>query len=398
MTNWTLARRTRLMDPGITQKLLKLTESPDIISLAGGLPAMQTFPVEAMAEACQRVFETNGADALQYSAGEGYAPLREWVCAELQKQHIRASADQIIITTGSQQALDLVAKVMVDAGSRVLAEKPTYMAGIQAFSPCEPEVVGIASDEQGPLPQDVAAKIGTGNDRARFMYTIPNFQNPSGRTMSKTRREALAEELVKLGLPFVEDNPYGDVWFEEPPPAALTSHASGQGIYLGSFSKVLAPGLRLGYMVAPRAIYDKLMYVKLASDLHTPSLNQRLVYEIIKDGFLDTHIPKIRELYRNKRDAMLAALDREMAGLGVTWTRPAGGMFLWLDLPKQVDTLTMFPKAIEHKVAYVPGAAFYASDPESNHMRLCYVTASIEQINTAIAALATTIKDELAKA
>lgn len=397
MTEWTLAQRVKTFDPGIVQGLLKLTENPQIISLAGGLPAAQTFPVEMMARACQQVLSSAGSDALQYSAGEGYAPLREWVANDLKKQGMKVDADQVIITTGSQQGLDLIAKVLLDCGSRILVETPTYMGALQAFCPMEPVVDSVQSDDCGPIPADLREKAGTGAQKARFMYVLPNFQNPTGRFMNDERRAALAQEAQQLGIPLVEDNPYGDLWFEAPPPASLTSRAPEQNIYLGSFSKVLAPGLRMGYLVAPKAIFSKLLFAKMAADLHAPTFNQRIVYEVIKDGFLDQHVPTIRALDKEKRDAMLAALEREMTGLGVTWTRPVGGMFLWLDLPKQINTMDMFPRAIAHNVAYVPGAAFYANAPEQNHMRLSYVTASVEQINTAIAALATTIKEELAR-
>lgn len=397
MSSWTLAHRTQAMDPGIVQAVLKLTEKPEIISLAGGLPAAQTFPTDILAQACQKVLSTQGSNALQYSAGEGYGPLREWVANDLKKQGLQTDAQQIIITTGSQQCLDLISKVLIDPGSRVLVESPTYLGAIQAFASAEPEIIGVQNDENGPLLADLKQKIGSGNKKARFMYMLPNFQNPTGRFMNEAARQAFTQQAQQLGLNFVEDNPYGDLWFEAPPPASLTSRLPEQGIYLGSFSKVLAPGLRLGYMVAPKPLFDKLMYVKMACDLHTPSFTQRITYEVIKDGFLDQHIPTIRALYQEKRDAMLAALQREMAGLDVHWTHPMGGMFLWLDLPEQINTLDMLPKATARHVAYVPGSAFYAGSSPQNQMRLSYVTATVEQINTAIAALAATIKEELQK-
>nr|HRM50494.1 PLP-dependent aminotransferase family protein [Alicycliphilus sp.] len=228
-----------------------------------------------------------------------------------------------------------------------------------------------------------------------FMYLLPNFQNPTGRTMSEERRAALSAKAAELGIPLVEDNPYGDLWFDQPPPAPLTARNPEGCIYLGSFSKVLAPGLRLGYVVAPKAIYPKLLQAKQAADLHTPSFNQRIVAEVLKDGFLARHVPTIRALYKHQRDAMLAALEREMAGLGVQWNSPAGGMFLWVRLPEGMNAIELLPKAVERNVAFVPGAAFYADHGDPRTLRLSFVTASAAQIDTGIAALAATIRQAL---
>lgn len=394
MTLWTLAQRTQAMDPGILKEILRLAEAPGVISLAGGLPAPQTFPVEVMAQAVSNVLKESGSAALQYSSGEGYLPLREWVANNLKKQGMIVDPKQVIITTGSQQALDLVAKVLIDRSSRILVETPTYLGALQAFLPMEPEVDSVDSDDFGPLPESLESKIGTGAQKARFMYVLPNFQNPTGRLMNEERRQAFASTVQKLNLPILEDNPYGDLWYDAAPPHTLASRLPEQCIYMGSFSKVLAPGLRLGFMVVPAPILDKILFAKMASDLHTPTLNQRLAYEVLKTGFLDEHIPTIRALYKSKRDVMLAALEKEMVGLNVQWTKPAGGMFLWLKLPQHIDTLKMLPLAVQHLVGYVPGVAFYANNAEHNTMRLSYVTATPEQINTAIKALADTIRSE----
>ncbi len=224
----------------------------------------------------------------------------------------------MLITTGSQQALDLIGKVFLDKDSRMLVETPTYLGALQAFTPMEPLAVSVASDDDGILVDDFAAKVGTGADKARLAYVLPNFQNPTGRTMTEARRAALVAKAAELNIPLIEDNPYGDLWFGEAPPAPLTARNPDGCIYMGSFSKVLAPGLRLGFLVAPKAIYPKLLQAKQAADLHTPGFNQRMVAEVMKHGFLDRHVPTIRALYKQQRDAMLAALEREMAGLGVT--------------------------------------------------------------------------------
>jgi len=390
MTNWTLAARAEKMNPSVIREILKVTEKPGIISLAGGLPSPKTFPIESFAAAAASVLATDGASALQYAASEGYTPLREAIAAFLPWD---VHPDQVLITTGSQQALDLIGKVLIDAGSRVLVETPTYLGALQAFAPMEPQVVSVASDSEGVLIDDLAAKAGSGADKARFLYVLPNFQNPTGRTMSEARREALVAQAAALNLPLVEDNPYGDLWFDQAPPKPLTARNPEGCIYMGSFSKVLAPGLRLGYVVAPRQMYPKLLQAKQAADLHTPSFNQRLVSEVIKNGFLDRHVPTIRQLYKEQCQAMVAALEQEMQGLGVTWNRPDGGMFLWLRLPEGMSALQLLPRAVERNVAFVPGAAFYADQPDDRTLRLSFVTASQGQIRTAIAALAAAIRE-----
>ena len=399
MTNWTLASRAAKMNPSVIREILKVTEKPGIISLAGGLPSPKTFPVDAFAKACEVVLGHDGASALQYAASEGYGPLREAIAEQLPWD---VDPAQVLITTGSQQGLDLVAKVLIDTGSRVLVETPTYLGALQAFTPMEPNVVSVASDDEGVLMDDLRAKVGTGADKARFLYVLPNFQNPTGRTMTEARRAAVAAVAAEVGLPIIEDNPYGDLWFDAPPPASLASRNPDGTLYLGSFSKILAPGLRLGYLVAPKALYPKLLQAKQAADLHTPSFNQRIVSEVLKDGFIDRHVPTIRALYKSQCEAMLAALEREFGHTGhggcggdhsLQWNRPAGGMFLWTRLPAGLDAVKLLPKAVDHNVAFVPGSAFYADNADPRSMRLSFVTASVSQINIGIAALAQTIRE-----
>jgi len=396
--NWNLARRAEKMNPSVIREILKVTEKPGIISFAGGLPSPLTFPIDAMREASERVLRDDGKAALQYAASEGYAPLREWVAQDLLKQGMRVDPDQVLITTGSQQGLDLVAKILIDAGSRILVETPTYLGALQAFTPMEPVAVSVNSDDHGVDPADLRAKVGTGADKARFVYLLPNFQNPTGRTMTEERRAAVAQVAVESGLPIIEDNPYGDLWFDEQPAPSLSSRHPEGSVYLGSFSKILAPGLRLGYLVAPKALYPKLLQAKQAADLHTPSFNQRVVAEVLKDGFIDRHVPTIRALYKQQCEAMLAALDREMAGLGLSWNRPVGGMFLWVQLPQGLKAIPLLDKAVEKGVAFVPGSAFYAGAANENSLRLSFVTATVDQINTGMAALAAAIRESMPKA
>jgi len=381
------ARRAERMNPSIIREILKVTERPGVISLAGGLPSPDTFPIDAMRDAAEHVLRESPREALQYAASEGHGPLREWVAEQLNGQGLRVDASQVLITTGSQQGLDLAGKILIDAGSRVAVESPTYLGALQAFTPYEPEFVTVPCDDDGPLPDELDIAKG-----ARFLYALPNFQNPSGRCMSAARRDALMAKAQAIGLPVIEDNPYGDLWFDTPPPAPLASRWHDGTVYLGSFSKVLAPGLRLGYIVAPKPLFPKLLQAKQAADLHTPSFNQRVVYEVIRDGFLREHVPTIRARYKAQRDAMRAALERHMPP-GCHWTVPVGGMFFWIELPEGMDAMKLLPHAVERGMAFVPGAAFYADHPKLNTLRLSFVTVSADRIEQGNAALAQTLKE-----
>ncbi len=384
---WAFARRAERMNPSLIREILKIAERPGIISLAGGLPSPDTFPIEAMREATARVLRDAPREALQYAASEGFAPLREWVAAQLAEQGMPVDAGQVLITTGSQQGLDLVGKVLIDAGSGIAVEAPTYLGALQAFAPYEPEVITMPCDGDGPLPDSLGLARG-----ARFLYVLPNFQNPSGRCMSEARRAALADAARAIGLPMVEDNPYGDLWFDTPPPAPLASRWAEGTVYLGSFSKVLAPGLRLGYVVAPHALMPKLLQAKQAADLHTSGFNQRVVFEVIRNGFLRDHVPTIRARYKAQRDAMRAALETHMPA-GCHWTVPHGGMFFWVELPEDIDATALLPDAVERGMAYVPGAAFFAADPKRNTLRLSFVTVAAPEIERGVALLAQALRE-----
>ena len=388
-TPWQLARRAERLEPSVIREILKVTERPGIISLAGGLPAPESFPVEAMREACVRVLTDTPREALQYAASEGYGPLRDWVAAQLGTQGMKVGASQVLITTGSQQGLDLVGKVLIDAGSRVAVEAPTYLGALQAFTPYEPEFVAVDCDEQGPVPGALAAAAG-----ARFLYLLPNFQNPSGRSMGAARRAEVVQAAARAGLPLVEDNPYGELWFDAAPPPPLAAAAGEGAIYLGSFSKVLAPGLRLGYVVAPTALMPKLLQAKQAADLHTPGFNQRVAHEVIRNGFLDTHLPRVRARYKAQRDAMREALDKHLPA-GCRFVVPAGGMFFWVELPSALDAVALLPRAVEAGMAYVPGAPFYCDAPRANTLRLSFVTVAPPLIEQGVAALGRVLAEAL---
>jgi 2-aminoadipate transaminase len=384
--NWQMARRAERLNPSTIREILKITERPGIISLAGGLPSADTFPVQAMREATTAVLRDNPREALQYAASEGFGPLREWVAAELGQHGLNAEAGQVIITTGSQQGLDLVGKVLIDPGCTVAVESPTYLGALQAFAPYEPEFVAIEGDDEGPLPEALGTARG-----ARFVYLLPNYQNPSGRCVPAARRLTLVARASELGLPIVEDNPYGDLWFDEPPPPPLSASAGDGAVYLGSFSKVLAPGLRLGYIVAPKLLFPKLLQAKQAADLHTPGFNQRVVHEVIKNGFLRQHVPTIRSRYKAQRDAMSVALQAHMPP-GCHWNAPVGGMFFWIELPAHIDATALLPKAVEAGMAYVPGATFYPHGGHANTLRLSFVTVPPERITEGVIALARVLR------
>jgi len=393
VTLWHQARRSARLNPSIIREILKVTEQPGVLSMAGGLPSADTFPVEAIREACNRVLTDAPREALQYASSEGFAPLREWVAQHLAKQGQRVTPEQVLITTGSQQGLDLVGKVMVDAGAPVAVETPTYLGALQAFNPYEPIYASLAGDACGPRPEAITA-LPHDAPGTRFAYLLPNFQNPSGRVIPEARRAALVAAAQAAGIPLVEDNPYGDLWFDEAPPAPLAARWPEGVLYLGSFSKVLTPGFRLGYLVAPPVLYPKLLQAKQAADLHTPGFNQRVVHEVIKNGFLDSHVPTIRARYQAQCAAMAEALTRHMPE-GTEWQRPLGGMFFWLRLPAGCDALALLPKAVAAGIAYVPGAAFYAHAPDPRTLRLSFVTLAPADIADGVATLGRVLREHL---
>jgi 2-aminoadipate transaminase len=393
---WQLARRAPRLNPSVIREILKVTERPGILSMAGGLPSADTFPVEALRVACDKVLTEAPHAALQYAASEGFAPLREWVAQRLCQQGMRCTADQVLITTGSQQGLDLAAKVLIDEGTVVAVETPTYLGALQAFNPFEPRYVSLPSDEEGARAEGFTA-LAQQPTAPRFAYLLPNYQNPTGRVMGAARREAVVAAAQAAGVPLVEDNPYGDLWYDAAPPPPLASLWPQGTVYLGSFSKVLTPGFRLGYVVAPAALYPKFLQAKQAADLHTPGFNQRVVFEVIKNGFLDGHVPTIRARYQRQRDAMAQALVRHLPP-GSAWQSPQGGMFFWVRLPAGCHATELLAQAVDAGVAYVPGAAFYAEEPDHRAMRLSFVTLTEAQIEDGLSRLGKVLHEHLARA
>jgi len=405
-TAWTAryARRTKGITSSQIRELLKITQKPGMISFAGGLPAPEVFPIERFEEACHKVLTQQAASALQYGATEGYEPLRELIANNMARYGINAKAENVLITSGSQQALDLIGKLFINAGDRVLVEAPTYLGALQAFNIYGAEYVSVPVDDDGLRTDLVERPLRSG---PKFMYILPNFQNPAETTLSEGRRHQLVLLADRYGIPIVEDDPYGQLRYEGehlPPLVVLDrenlrrddGYSIGNVIYLSTFSKTLAPGLRLGWIVAPPEIIGKLAQLKQGADLHTSTFTQFVAYEVARDGFLDKHVKLIRQVYRERRDVMLQALRENFPPM-VTWTHPKGGLFLWVTLPEGLDMQAIFQSAIEHNVAFVPGNSFYANDSRegSRHMRLNFSNAAPEQIREGIGRLATAVKSHM---
>jgi len=397
------AKRTQRMKSSAIRELLKITEEPDVISFAGGLPAPEVFPVEKFAEVAQKVLSESGPQALQYAATEGYRPLRELLAQLATQDGVTTSVENILITTGSQQALDLLGKILIDPGDFIVIESPTYMGTLQAWSSYGAEYLPLPSDDQGMILDSLEELLQRG---PKAIYSLPNFQNPSGRTLSLERRHQLVDAARRYGIPILEDDAYARLRFEgeflpslQQVDSALQNDSSsyqGNVVHLSTFSKVLSPGLRLGWVIAPPQLISKLVQAKQGTDLHTPTFTQMIAYEMLRDGFIEQHIPIIRETYRIRRDAMLEALAQYFPP-EATWTHPEGGMFLWITLPEGIDTARLLQEAVEkERVACVPGAAFHPCGGGDNTMRLNFSNSSPEKIREGIKRLARVLSSQLA--
>lgn len=386
-----ISSRAQKIVSSAIREILKVTERPEVISFAGGLPSPQTFPVERIRAACAEVLARDPSGALQYSPTEGYLPLREWVAARCSRDGAKVSPSRVMITTGSQQALDLIGKALVEKDRNLLVETPTYLGALQAFSLAEPAFVSVPCDEAGPIAEELARLAVV---PASGLYLLPNFQNPSGRRIPEARRRALVEVAARSGLLIFEDDPYGELSYGgDKLPSLLSMNEEGV-VYTGSFSKLLAPGLRVGYVIAPESLFAKLVQVKQAADLHTPSFTQRIVHEVIKDGFLERHVPVIRELYARQCLIMLDALATHFPK-SARWKAPEGGMFIWVTLPPGIDSASLLDKAVARNVAFVPGAPFFTGIPEHNTLRLSFVTVPAEKIWSGMKVLGELIAEEL---
>lgn len=377
-----LAERMRGMQRSTIREILKLTQQKDIISFAGGLPAPELFPLEKFTLAMEETLRTDGASSLQYDVTEGYRPLKEFLCSWLDRQGIHCQPENMMLTNGSQQALDLLGKIYLDPGNEILVENPTYLGAIQAFNAYQARYLTVPMDEEG-IEIDQAAGI-LKRKKPKFAYLVPTFQNPSGLTMTEKRRLDFLELTRRRGLPVVEDDPYSCLRFHGRTVPSLYQLARGKGvIYLSTFSKTLSPGIRLGFVVAEPEIITSLVLAKQAADLQPNSLIQRAAYHYCKRGYLDEHIPVIIEAYRQRADTMLSAMQREFPP-SVSWVRSEGGMFIWCRLPKKASASKLFKKAIENKVAYVTGSVFHANGGGDNTLRLNFTNSTQEQIQEGI--------------
>jgi len=397
-SSFAFAQRTAGLKPSAIREILKVTGSPDVISFAGGLPAPELFPIEATARAAQSLLAEDGPASLQYDITEGYLPLRQWVCAHLAETvGLTVSPDQILITNGSQQGLDLISKVFLDPGDIVLVENPAYLGALQAFQSYEAVPVGLESDEHGLRPEALRTFLETSPRKPKLLYLIPNFQNPTGRTTPAARRAEIVSIAAHFGVPVIEDDPYGRLRFSgEDVPALGTFPDARHWLYLGTSSKIMTPGLRVAWLVAPdREVYEKLVAAKQAADLHTSAFTQRLVWRYVREpGVVTAHVATLCSVYGRRRDVMLAALARHFPS-GCSWTQPDGGLFLWATLPESIDTLELLKTAAQQKVAFVPGAPFWVDSPVKNTMRLNFSNATEARIEEGIARLGAVIRAAL---
>jgi 2-aminoadipate transaminase len=388
------AQRTQRMGSSVIRELLKLTEQPDIISFAGGLPAPDVFPVEEFRRACDKVLTDMGPQALQYGATEGFLPLREMIVRHSTRYGIDVTPENVMVTSGSQQALDLLGKVFINRGDRILVESPTYMGALQAWNAYGAEYIAVPADQNGMITDALEEALRTG---PKFIYVLPNFQNPTGVTLSLERRHQLIDLADRYGVPIIEDDPYGQLRFEGEHIRSVVyldgQHRKnsdpcyrGNVIYLSTFSKILAPGLRLAWVIAPPEVVRKLVQAKQGADLHTATFNQILAYEVGRGGFIDQHIKLICKVYKKRRDVMLGAMDTYFPP-EVEWTQPEGGLFLWGTVTLGMNTTELLKEAVKEKVAFVPGAPFHTCGGGENTMRLNFSNATPDAIREGISRL-----------
>ncbi len=380
------AHRMQKMGSSVIRELLKLTEQPDIISFGGGLPAPEVFPLKEFKDACNYVLDHDGAQALQYGTTEGYLPLRQMIARHTARYSVDVKPENILITSGSQQALDFIGRLFINRGDYIAVESPSYLGALQAWNAYGAQYITVPMDENGMIVDELEKALRIG---PKFIYVLPNFQNPSGATLSLERRQRIVELADKYGVPIVEDDPYGQLRYEgEHLPSLVYLDSKYRGddgtytgnvIYLSTFSKLLAPGIRLAWVVAPEQVIKKLVHTKQAADLHTATFNQMVAYEVGKGGFLDEHVKVIRKVYKERRDVMIETME-EIWPVGTSWTKPQGGMFLWGVLPVGMDSAEVIKKAIERKVAFVPGGAFHANGGGKNTMRLNFSYSSPDVI------------------
>ncbi|MCX4764100.1 PLP-dependent aminotransferase family protein [Streptomyces sp. NBC_01275] len=386
-----LAARARSTGGSPVRDILAVTARPEVINFAGGLPAPELFDRDGVAAAFRHVLEEVPGQALQYSTTEGEPALREALAARTSVRGLATEADELLVTTGSQQALSLLGAALIDPGDTVLVEAPCYLAALQVFGLAGARVVAVPADADGPDPDALAELVV--RERPKLFYTVPTFQNPTGRTLPAARRAAISSVAARHGLWIVEDDPYGELRYdgERVPWIAAHPDARDRTVLLGSFSKVMAPGVRLGWLRAPAQLRRACVVAKQAADLHTPTVNQLAAARYLAVSDLDAHVARVAGVYRERRDAMAAGLADALPE-GASWELPEGGMFLWARLPSSYDTTALLPRVLEQDVAYVPGAPFYAAEPDRSTLRLCFVTQTPEEIGEGLRRLGRGLK------
>lgn len=381
------AERMDRLKMSAIRELLKLTERPEVISFAGGLPAAELFPVAEIAAACAAVLENEGNVALQYTTTEGYLPLRTWVCEHLAATNgLQTTPDRVLIVNGSQQGLDLVSKVLIDPGDLIVIENPSYLGAIQAFDAYQAAYLDVATDDEGMLPAELRRALATAPRKPKLIYLVPTFANPTGITTSLERRRAIVDIAREFGVPIFEDDPYGKLRYSGDPVPSMASLAGGAGvIYAGTASKMIVPGMRVAWLVLPDPVlHDKVVMVKQAADLHTSTFMQRAIYQYVKQpGAVEQHVAKMVPVYRGRRDAMVAELRAKLPD-GWSFAYPDGGLFLWMRAPESVDTTKLLETALAHHVAFVPGAPFWVNRDVRNTLRMSFSYASEEVIREGV--------------
>ncbi len=387
-----LAERTRKMSVNTIREILKVVAQPGMVSLAGGIPAPESFPIDILQLLTNRVLEKYGPASLQYDPTEGFGPLRNALAGDLgSRKGIQAAPENIFIASGSQGVLDAAGKIFISKGDPIAVESPTYLGAIQAFDPYEPRYVTLTSDDQGLIPESLEEVLG--REPIKFIYLVPTFQNPTGRTLPLERRQRIADIIQAHDALLIEDDPYSDLRYSGQPSPPIKTLAPDNVIYVSTLSKVFAPGLRIGYYIAPQNVKDWLVIVKQGVDLHTSTFNQALAAEYIQGGYLQQHLPHIIRLYRPKKDAMLAALEAYFPK-EFTWSRPEGGMFVWVEGPKGYDMQELYYRCVKQNVAFVPGQYFYTDPAIGIHtMRLNFTMADAATLNKAVKKLAKVIKE-----
>ncbi len=393
------AARAAGMQASEIRSLFAVASRPEIVSLAGGMPNLSALPMEMMASVVNQLILTNGAEALQYGSGQGHPKLREQICEVMALEGIRANPDDVVVTTGSQQALDLISRIFIDPGDVVLVEAPSYVGALGTFKQYEAQVVHVALDDLGLVPdalREAIASVRATGRRIKFLYLIPNYQNPTGVLLPADRRTEILDICREESIFVVEDNPYGLLGFDRPSPNAMRAEDSENVIYLGSFSKTIAAGLRVGWALVPPSLKEKIVIASESSILCPSNFTQLTISNYLADQPWRDQIASFVELYKVRRDAMLESLEQYFPA-SATWTKPGGGFYVWVNLPPEIDTKLMVPKAIVAKVAYVPGTAFYADGFGSWAMRLSYCHPTPDRIREGVKALGGVVKQEIAR-